>query len=225
MVEIIVLDIGGTMASKKLSIEDLPNDWAKHGDAFFNAYYDSRQEVRQAVAAVSAKYQITDRRKLVPTVSELIKQKEIAKDPAIIGLMGLVNIDSMETGKLPIEFYPDVRGFLSKWHGFGVGLSTYSNGSASSQAAMFKAAVGGDLRGYFHQTFPHFDTDAIGPKDKLDSYRKICDILQVKPEHATYYNDVRAEAVAAREAGMGAILINRSPDFKVDPEFPTQATL
>jgi len=63
---------------------------------------------------------------------------------------------------------------------------------------------------------PKFDTVTAGPKMEKESYIKICEELQRKPEQVTFFTDNIKEAQAASSANLTAILVDRPGNAALD---------
>ncbi|MBH24571.1 MAG: acireductone synthase [Myxococcales bacterium] len=145
------------------------------------------------------------------------------KTTGLKSLQGKIWKAGFESGELKGHVFEDVPGRLEAWAGAGVPVYIYSSGSVSAQKLLFGYSEAGDLTRYLDG---YFDT-RIGSKKEADSYRAIADEIGVAPETITFVTDNLAEAVAAREAGVEAILSLRpgNPALPQDHGFPTVTSL
>src|SRR5699024_8688577 len=78
-----------------------------------------------------------------------------------------------------------------------------------SQVLFFSHTDAGDLSPAFSAWF---DTET-GGKREADSYARIARRLDVAPSDVLFLSDVVEELDAAREAGMGTVLLDRRQDY------------
>lgn len=128
------------------------------------------------------------------------------KVTALKELQGHIWRVGYENGELKGVVFDDVPEALAEWHGRGIKTYIYSSGSREAQKLIFGNTNFGDLR-VFLSGF--FDT-TIGNKREPRSYKEI--FLTVGVDHpscVTFATDVLAEAIAAKEAGLQAVLLLR----------------
>ncbi|KAK9089241.1 hypothetical protein Scep_028323 [Stephania cephalantha] len=102
--------------------------------------------------------------------------------------------------------FADVHDALEKWHALGIKVYIYSSGSREAQRLIFGKSNYGDLRKYL---YGFFDT-TIGHKRDARSYSEISLSLGVdRPSEILFLTDVYQEALAAKEAGLEAIITVR----------------
>lgn len=89
----------------------------------------------------------------------------------------------------------------------------YSSGSVEAQKLLFGHTIAGNLLPYLSG---HFDT-TIGHKQKSQSYSNISEAIEVNAEDILFLSDIPKEVIAAEEAGMNAIILDR-------PDNPTELT-
>ena len=82
-------------------------------------------------------------------------------------------------------------------------------GSVPAQRLFFSNSDDGDLSGLFSGWF---DTE-IGGKREAASYQRIATSIGVAPQGIAFLSDVVEELDAAREAGMGTVLVDRREDY------------
>src|SRR5690606_14491621 len=95
------------------------------------------------------------------------------------------------------------------WHDAGLPLFVYSSGSVPAQRLFFGHSDAGDLTSLFAGWF---DTE-MGGKREADSYRKIAESTGIPAGEILFLSDVVAELDAAREAGLGTVLVDRLSDY------------
>lgn len=128
------------------------------------------------------------------------------KVTALKELQGHIWRIGYENGELKGSVFEDVPEALAKWDARGIKTYIYSSGSREAQKLIFGNTNFGDLRVYLSG---FFDT-TIGHKREARSYKEIFLTLGVDhPSCITFATDVLAEAVAAKEAGLQAVLLLR----------------
>lgn len=103
------------------------------------------------------------------------------------------------------HLYEDVPLNFKKWVEGGLKIYIYSSGSVEAQKLLFGHSEYGDMRSYISG---HFDTN-IGLKQDVQSYKNIVKELNEKPEDILFLSDIPNEVIAACDAGMKAIIIDR----------------
>ncbi|MEO1270336.1 MAG: acireductone synthase [Myxococcota bacterium] len=144
------------------------------------------------------------------------------KTTGLKSLQGHIWKAGFASGELKGHVFDDVPGQLEAWANAGVPVYIYSSGSVSAQKLLFGHSEAGDLTRFLSG---HFDTQ-IGSKKEASSYRAIADQIGVPIAAITFVTDSHAEAVAAGEAGVQAILSIRpgNPELP-DHDFPTVTSL
>ncbi|MBA0850184.1 hypothetical protein Goshw_026491 [Gossypium schwendimanii] len=138
---------------------------------------------------------------LVANVEAMIKADR--KITALKQLQGHIWRTGFETNELKGIVFDDVPEALEKWHASGVKVYIYSSGSRLAQRLLFGNTKFGDLRKYLSG---YFDT-AVGNKREKRSYVEITDTLGVdKPSEILFLTDIYQEAIAAKAAGIEAII-------------------
>ncbi len=135
------------------------------------------------------------------------------KSTGLKTLQGRIWKDGYAAGQLKAHVYEDVPGALRAWNEAGCSVSIYSSGSVQAQELLFGHTEHGDLRSLLRA---HFDT-RTGAKREAESYRAIATALELAPEGIVFATDVVAEAEAARDAGMQAVIMDR-PGNHPQPE-------
>ena len=123
-------------------------------------------------------------------------------------LQGLIWAIGYATGDLDGHVYSDTPEAMRRWKGKGIGVHIYSSGSIAAQRLIFGNSLAGNLTPLIGR---YFDT-TTGPKREAGSYTQIAAALDLPPEDVLFVSDVQEEIDAARDAGMAALLIDRSGD-------------
>lgn len=127
------------------------------------------------------------------------------KSTALKALQGTMWRTGYEHGQLKGVVFGDVPEVLRAANAHSVRVCIYSSGSIAAQRLLFGHSDAGDLTpllsGYFDTT--------TGPKREAASYRAIAAALEVDPADILFCTDIVAEAVAARTAGVSAVLLDR----------------
>lgn len=122
---------------------------------------------------------------------------------------GWIWAEGFAAGELVSHFFDDSIPAIRAWHDAGFTLSIFSSGSVSAQHAWFGNTPEGDLLPLFSH---HFDTENIGPKREMSSYRLITECLGVDPAATVFFSDLVAELDAARLAGWHTVGVRREGD-------------
>jgi 2,3-diketo-5-methylthio-1-phosphopentane phosphatase len=139
------------------------------------------------------------------------------KSTGLKSLQGRIWRKGYESGALRGHLFADVAPAMRRWHEAGVRLAIYSSGSVEAQRLLFAHSEQGDLTGWIEA---YFDT-TTGPKREARSYRAIAQALGVPASDVQFLTDQPAEAQAAVEAGMKAVLLERPGNAPVgDAAFP-----
>ncbi|XP_020599523.1 probable bifunctional methylthioribulose-1-phosphate dehydratase/enolase-phosphatase E1 isoform X3 [Phalaenopsis equestris] len=138
---------------------------------------------------------------LVVNVEAMIKADR--KITALKQLQGHIWRTGYDNNELQGVVFNDVPEALERWHDGGIKIYIYSSGSREAQRLIFRNTVHGDLRKYL---CGFFDT-TIGNKRDAKSYCEISQSVGVdKPSEILFITDVYQEAVAAKAAGLEAII-------------------
>lgn len=189
----ILLDIEGTTSSIAFVAETLFPYARKHLAAYVAAH---PEEVSPILAEVPGDDPVA-------TLIEWIDEDR--KATPLKTLQGLIWAQGYADGKLDGHVYPDTPEAMRRWKAAGIAIHIYSSGSVAAQKLIFGHSVAGDLTpllsGYFDTT--------TGPKREAESYRKIAEALDLPPGDILFLTDIQAEADAAREAGVNALIVDR----------------
>lgn len=120
-------------------------------------------------------------------------------------LQGMIWEHGYKDGVLKGHVYDDAVAGLKRWSSMGLRLYVYSSGSVPAQKLLFSNTPAGDLTPLFSG---YFDT-TIGGKKETRSYEKIADEIGVDPEEILFLSDSTEEIVAAGDAGMHVIILDR----------------
>jgi methylthioribulose-1-phosphate dehydratase len=131
------------------------------------------------------------------------------KSGALKALQGHIWREGYESGALRGHVFEDTPGALRGWAAGGKRAYIYSSGSREAQVLLFSHSTAGDLTGLLSG---YFDT-SVGVKVESASYADICATLGVGggagARRVLFATDSLPEAVAARAAGMQAVLTVR----------------
>lgn len=101
--------------------------------------------------------------------------------------------------------YEDVSRNFNKWVEQGYKIYIYSSGSVEAQKLLFANSLAGDLLSLISG---HFDTN-VGHKQESQSYSNIAEQLNLSSDKILFLTDIPKEGIAAEEAGMRVILLDR----------------
>jgi enolase-phosphatase E1 len=124
------------------------------------------------------------------------------KSTGLKSLQGKIWRQGYTDGSLKSQVYADVAPAFARWRANGWTISIFSSGSVLAQQLLFAHTEAGDLTGFISE---YFDTN-VGKKGEAESYRKIAEALNVRPNDVLFVSDVVAELDAAKEAGMQTLL-------------------
>jgi len=111
--------------------------------------------------------------------------------------------DGFERGKITTPVYSDVAVHIQKWCSAKIKLYIVSNGWAEATKRFMSKTSHGDLTALIADEFD----PTIGPLTSAGTFKKILDKIKEKPEEVIFLTKVPAEGKAAKEAGMGVILV------------------
>ncbi|KAM0935895.1 putative 2-hydroxy-3-keto-5-methylthiopentenyl-1-phosphate phosphatase [Dioscorea sansibarensis] len=138
---------------------------------------------------------------LVANVESMIRADR--KVTALKQLQGHIWRTGFKNNELQGVVFEDVPEALRKWHADGIKVYIYSSGSREAQRLLFGNTAYGDLRKYLSG---YFDT-TTGNKRESQSYLEISLSVGVdEPSQILFLTDVYQEAVAAKAAGVEAII-------------------
>lgn len=125
-------------------------------------------------------------------------------------LQGHMWREAYKQKKVTAELFEDVNPVLQQLHDEEFRLYIFSSGSIESQKLLVQYSSEGDIRELFSG---YFDT-TTGPKTDAESYKKIKAEIDtdgdLQPDEILFLTDDPAEAAAACEAGLQAVIVDRS---------------
>ncbi len=128
-------------------------------------------------------------------------------------IQGKIWKDGYEKGLLKSNLFQDVPEFLMKAKSENIDCHVYSSGSEEAQILIYKYSNFGDLTNTFAT---YFDT-AMGGKRETQSYLNIAHHLDREPQDFVFFTDILEEAIAAKEAGMESVILNRPGNASLPP--------
>lgn len=134
---------------------------------------------------------------------------EDRKHTALKALQGMIWADGYKSADFTSHMYPDAAPALRQWKDAGLRLYVYSSGSVPAQRLLFGHSDAGDLTELFSG---FFDTE-VGGKREAASYERIRDSIGLPGEEILFLSDVVEELDAARDAGLGTVLLDRLQDY------------
>lgn len=203
----ILTDIEGTTSSISF-VKDVLFPYARRALPGFVAARGREPEVRRWLDAVAAENGgLCQDDMIVETLQGWIDQDR--KHTALKALQGMMWRDGYGKADFRAHIYPDAAAALRAWHAAGHRLAVYSSGSVPAQKLFFGHSDAGDLSGLFSAWF---DTE-VGGKREAASYARIVAALAVPAPDVLFLSDVVEELDAAREAGLGTVLLDRRQDY------------
>ena len=229
----LILDIEGTTTSIAFVYDTLfPFARAHMADFLERQWDDEAVQADVALVRAQASQDVAagdDRAVVVPdgppdaaraaTITNLLAQMDgDRKTTGLKSIQGKIWLDGYASGTLRGHVYDDVPPAFTAWRSAELRLHIYSSGSVAAQRLLFGSSVAGDLTPQLHS---YFDT-TTGPKKERGSYTAICAQIGLDPAQVGFLTDNLAEAQAAHEAGLQAIITIR-PGNPALPEhtFPT----
>ena len=206
MPQVILTDIEGTTSSISF-VKDVLFPYARRALPGFVAEHGQRPEVRQWLDAVADETGAEGDAAVVAALQSWIDEDR--KHTALKALQGMIWADGYRKAEFTTHIYPDVPAVLQRWHAAGHRLAVYSSGSVPAQKLFFGHSDAGDLTRLFSGWF---DTE-VGGKRETASYTRIVGQLGVPASEVLFLSDVVAELDAARDAGLGTVLLDRREDY------------
>ncbi|XP_064624126.1 enolase-phosphatase E1-like [Lineus longissimus] len=174
---------------------------------------DVKDEVEGAIAIPAATEEKDDIIKAV--VAKVLWEVENDKKfSALKQLQGHMWRTAYKAGNIKGEVYDDVLPALKRLIADEKKVYIYSSGSVEAQKLLYGYSNQGDLLEYFSG---YFDTK-VGSKAEQESYKKIAEESDQKPEEMLFLTDVPKEAKAAAEAGMKSIIVVRPGNVELSEE-------
>ena len=212
MIKAIITDIEGTTSSISF-VKDVLFPYAAQKLPDYVRANRQNAEVQaqlRATAKESGKSE-SDTEALIVQLLQWIRDDK--KITPLKALQGMVWQYGYEQGAYKAQVYPDAVVRLKQWHQQGLKLFVYSSGSIHAQKLFFKYSEAGDLTPLFSN---YFDTTS-GPKQEVDSYRKITAAIGLPANELVFLSDVGAELDAARTAGLHTVWLVREQDSSHNP--------
>ncbi len=203
----ILTDIEGTTSSISF-VKDVLFPYARRALPAFVAAHGDEPEVRRWLDQVAAENGgVCSDDMIVETLQGWIDQDR--KHTALKALQGMVWQAGYGRADFTAHMYPDAVEALRRWHAAGHAIGVYSSGSVPAQKLFFGHSDAGDLSPLVSAWF---DTE-VGGKREAASYRRIVEALGVPAGEVLFLSDVVEELDAAREAGLGTVLLDRREDY------------
>lgn len=204
---VVLTDIEGTTSSISF-VKEVLFPYARRAlPAFVNAHANDpsvRRWLDQAAMEIGG---LTSDHALVEVLQQWIDEDR--KHTALKGLQGILWKEGYAAGAYRAHVYPDAAPALAAWKAAGHPLYVYSSGSVPAQKLFFAHSEAGDLTPLFGG---YFDTE-MGGKREAASYARICEAIGRAPAEVLFLSDVVEELDAAREAGLGTVLLDRREDY------------
>jgi enolase-phosphatase E1 len=204
---LILTDIEGTTSSISF-VKDVLFPYARRKLPGFVRERGNEPEVRRWLDQVALEHGgICSDEVIIETLQGWIDQDR--KHTALKALQGMVWEDGYRDADFTAHIYPDAAEALQRWAADGHAMAVYSSGSVAAQVLFFGHSDAGDLTPLFEA---FFDTE-LGGKREPASYRGIAERLGRAPPSIVFLSDVVEELDAAREAGLGTVLVDRREDY------------
>ncbi|MBW8312755.1 MAG: acireductone synthase [Rhizobium sp.] len=203
----ILTDIEGTTSSISF-VKDVLFPYARRALPAFVAAHGREPEVRRWLDVVAAESGgLCQDEMIVETLQGWIDADR--KHTALKALQGMLWEKGYGSADFTAHMYPDAVEALGRWHSAGHRIAVYSSGSVPAQKLFFGHSDAGDLTPLISGWF---DTET-GGKREAESYRRIVSALGVPAGEVLFLSDVVEELDAAREAGLGTVLLDRRNDY------------
>ncbi|MDD1622420.1 MAG: acireductone synthase [Methylococcaceae bacterium] len=203
MIKAIVTDIEGTTSSLSF-VKDVLFPYARtHLPAFVRQHQDESEVASLLEDARREAGSALDIEALIAQFIDWIDRDQ--KITPLKSLQGLIWEAGYRQGDFNGHIYEDAARCLKSWKEQGYVLFVYSSGSVYAQKLLFGHTEHGDLTPLFSG---YFDTH-IGGKREAESYRRIAEQIQYRPEEILFLSDIREELDAARQAGLNTYWLVR----------------
>ena len=207
MTRAILTDIEGTTSSISF-VKDVLFPYARRALPAFVAAHGDEPGVRRWLDQVAAETGgVCQDEMIVETLQGWIDQDR--KHTALKALQGMIWADGYRAVDFTAHIYGDAAAALQAWKAAGLPLYVYSSGSVPAQRLFFGHSDAGDLTGLISGWF---DTE-VGGKREAGSYRRIVEAIGHEASDVLFLSDVVEELDAAREAGLGTVLLDRREDY------------
>ncbi|WP_064749677.1 acireductone synthase [Lysobacter antibioticus] len=203
----ILTDIEGTTSSISF-VKDVLFPYARRALPGFVAVRGREPAVRKWLDAVALENGgVCQDSTVVEVLQGWIDQDR--KHTALKALQGMIWADGYRSADFTSHMYPDAAPALRRWKDAGLRLYVYSSGSVPAQRLLFGHSDAGDLTELFSGWF---DTE-VGGKRERDSYARIVESIGLPADEILFLSDVVEELDAARDAGVGTVLVDRREDY------------
>jgi methylthioribulose 1-phosphate dehydratase/enolase-phosphatase E1 len=212
--KVLLLDIEGCTTSISFVKEILFPYVSTHLQEYLEQISD--EDVSQLAMALEEdvkKHGISDEHPKGSTVQEMVAllvQRLMDSDVKATGLKSLQGKmwkAGYDKGELKGHVYDDFVPLLQWCQSHDISVNIYSSGSVQAQKLLFGHSSEGDLTKYLDQ---YFDTK-VGSKKEAASYQKIGKSLGASPSAICFVSDAEGELVAAKEAGIGNVVMSIRP--------------
>ncbi len=202
MIKAIITDIEGTTSALSF-VKDVLFPYAReHMGSFIHTHahdHDVRVLLDEVATIANA---INDSQVTEQLLRWMSEDKKITPLKA---LQGMIWEQGYKCGDFTGHVYEDAVRNLKQWHAQNKRLYVFSSGSVQAQKLLFAHTEYGDLTPLFSG---YFDT-TVGSKKESISYRKIAQIIDVKPQEILFLSDIKEELDAAQQLGMQTVWLMR----------------
>ncbi len=203
----ILTDIEGTTTSISFVTEVLFPYFRTNIDRLLNL--KSHKNVAEAIQQTK-ELALSEENQVLNTENEVLEKwkqwsLEDRKVTPLKTVQGVLWDEGYKDGTLKGHVFDDVADSLKKWKNIGIQMGVFSSGSVAAQKLIFGYSIAGDLTPYFSA---YFDTTTGGKRD-TETYQKIADSLQVKPQEIVFLSDIQQELEAASNAHFQTIQLCR----------------
>lgn len=202
-IKLYVTDLAGTLNNKNQFVNQVQTNFDTHALEYYISQGLSRNDAKAKV-----EHGLQLRSKSQNNEEYLKMQDE-------------VGAYAFQSGKMKMEVYDDAPSTLVKIKDSGTKTAVYSVGLKKSLQPAFRTVKldgGKTLDDYVSKYFSSFD---IGPKNKVEGYRKICESMGISIDEAVYIDDEAPNARAAVNAGFKKvyrIIRGKSDKSKLDKD-------
>ncbi len=215
MTKAVIFDIEGTIGDIAF-VRNVLFPYARTRlKAFLEANWDAAEirDIAQAAREASGNP--------LPTVDAAVTQfaawiDEDRKITPLKTLQGLIWREGYESGELKAHLYDDAVQAMNTYAATHKRIFIYSSGSVAAQKLYMAYSIAGDLTSMIEG---YFDT-TTGPKGDAGSYVTIASSIGADPRDIVFFSDAPAEVMAAKEAGLVPVCLNRGGAVQVSSLAP-----
>ncbi|XP_074659909.1 enolase-phosphatase E1-like [Tubulanus polymorphus] len=221
-VKVVLLDIEGTTTPITFVKEKLFPYVKENVEEYLNTHYDEdechedikvlreqalKDEKEEVEGVVTIPNKDSEKDEIIKkAVENILWQMSLdRKTTGLKQLQGHIWRHAYKSGNIKSPVYEDVSDAMKKLTKTDRKVYIYSSGSVEAQKLIYRYSDQGDLTEYLSG---HFDTK-IGAKGDKESYTKIVEEIDCKPEEALFLTDIPKECKAALEAGLKACVVIR----------------